>query len=315
MNFKTLALATVAAVGLSFSLPIRASAEVTVVADVVPVGMLVTRVLDGAGETHVLLPPGGTPHDYRMKPSDARALQSAALVVWVGEALTPWLEDPIRTLAADAGHLELLDLAATVRLVTNRGADFSVVRESDDDSGRGQDDHGGVDPHAWLHPANARIWTSEIAAELGRLDPDNADLYAANAEAARAEITAAEQDVRAMLAPVAGAPMLALHDAFAYLEDAFGLNVVGAVAASDDTKPGARRISEVRALIARTKPMCLLAEPGGNSDIVAPLVPAGGSLRTGRMDLLGADLNDPKATYPDLLRALGAAVRTCVDGT
>ena len=164
-----------------------------------------------------------------------------------------------------------------------------------------------------MHPDNAKAWVTAIAAELARLDPDNADLYAANAEAARAEIAAAAREVRDMLAPVQGAPMIVLHDAFIYFEDAFGVNVVGAIGDSDDTKPGARRIAEVRALVDRTTPKCLLAEPGSNTAIVEALGPAGSALKVARIDLLGADLNGENATYPNLLRALGTAIRECVD--
>ena len=83
-----------------------ASAEVRVVTDIAPVQSLVAMV---AGETpEVLIRPGVSPHDAALRPSDARALETAEVVVWIGPDLTPGLEGPIATLAGGARVLTLL---------------------------------------------------------------------------------------------------------------------------------------------------------------------------------------------------------------
>ena len=55
-----------------------------------------------------------------------------------------------------------------------------------------------------LTPANAQAWLGLIAAELARLDPENAATYAANAAAAAQRIDALDAEVAALLAPVEG---------------------------------------------------------------------------------------------------------------
>jgi zinc transport system substrate-binding protein len=42
--------------------------------------------MQGVGEPEMILPPGASPHGYAMRPSEAAALQSADVVVWIGEA-------------------------------------------------------------------------------------------------------------------------------------------------------------------------------------------------------------------------------------
>ncbi|MEC8041367.1 MAG: zinc ABC transporter substrate-binding protein [Pseudomonadota bacterium] len=65
-----------------------------VVTDIAPVHALVAQVMGDLGAPDLLVDPGSSPHSYAMRPSQARALEKADLVFWIGEPLTPWLEGP-----------------------------------------------------------------------------------------------------------------------------------------------------------------------------------------------------------------------------
>ena len=70
-----------------------AMAEVpSVVADTPVTASLVQQVMGDLGQPVLLLDKGADPHDFQMRPSQARALQNADLLVWVGPELTPWLD-------------------------------------------------------------------------------------------------------------------------------------------------------------------------------------------------------------------------------
>jgi zinc transport system substrate-binding protein len=75
-------------------------------------------------------------HDYQMRPSDAGALSGADVVIWTGAGLTPWLSEPIETLASGAAHLELLATPGWTALPMRKSAAF------DDGHDHGHDDHG-----------------------------------------------------------------------------------------------------------------------------------------------------------------------------
>ena len=62
-----------------------------VLADIAPVQSLVARVMQGVGTPDLLIPPGVSAHDMALRPSQARALSRADLVVWVGPEMSPWL--------------------------------------------------------------------------------------------------------------------------------------------------------------------------------------------------------------------------------
>lgn len=132
-----------------------------VVSDIPPVHGLVARVMQGVSEPQLLVRPGASPHSYSLRPSDARALSDADLVVWVGPALEPWLEGPLDELAAGAHQMRLLDLPDTLRLEFREGAVFSTGGE-DHDEGQGHEDahdrdhdhedaHGHEDAHEGDH--------------------------------------------------------------------------------------------------------------------------------------------------------------------
>jgi zinc transport system substrate-binding protein len=137
-----------------------AHAEVPRVAtDIAPVHSLVSMVMQGAGSPDLIIPPGASPHSYAMRPSEARAVAKADLVVWVGPSLAPWLEEPMSSLAQGAERLTLQDVEG-IRLLTNRsGVAFEAHDHGDhegqdhaehDDHGdhEGHDDHKGHDDHA-----------------------------------------------------------------------------------------------------------------------------------------------------------------------
>lgn len=118
--------------------PLRAEVP-QVVTDIAPVHALAAQVMDGVGAPELLVRPGQSPHSYALRPSQARALQEADLVVWVGEGLSPWLEKPLAALAGDGRMLELMEAEGTVKL-SYRGADDILAAAE-----AGHDDH---DDHA-----------------------------------------------------------------------------------------------------------------------------------------------------------------------
>lgn len=118
-----------------------------VATDIAPVHSLVSMVMDGVGTPDLIMPVGASPHSYSMRPSEARSLEQADVVFWVGEDLTPWLEGPMDTLAADAIKLELLTAHGVELLDFREDAIFGDHEDHHDDhDDHGHDDH--KDEHA-----------------------------------------------------------------------------------------------------------------------------------------------------------------------
>ena len=114
-----------------------------VAVDIAPVHSLVSRVMQGVAEPDLIIPPGASPHEYNLRPSEAEALQNANIVFWIGEDLTPWMEDAVETLAADADVTSLMEADGTVLLDFREDALFEAHDHGDDE----HDDHDDHDDH------------------------------------------------------------------------------------------------------------------------------------------------------------------------
>ncbi len=111
----------------------------SVAVDIAPVHSLVARVMDGVGEPSLIVQPGASPHEYNLRPSEAAALQEADLVFWIGEDLTPWMENAVETLAGGAAVTTLLEADGTTLLDFREDALFEAHDHGDDED---HEDHG-----------------------------------------------------------------------------------------------------------------------------------------------------------------------------
>lgn len=272
-------------------MPLAAQAEPPqVLTDIAAVASLVAQVTTGQTEPALLVPPGGGAHDFALRPSDASALSRADLVIWLGPQMTPWLEAPLARLAPEAAQLGLLQTPG-----------FTPLRAADGD----------IDPHAFLDPAIAGLWLSEIAASLAGADPDNTETYTANAEAARARLTVLDATLRAELAPLQGRGFIAPHAAFAYFARAYGLTLAGSIADEHASAPGAAHIADLRALAQSGTAVCILTDAETDARW-AEVIGAGTGARTAQADAEGAGLAPGPMLYEALMQDLGQTIAACL---
>lgn len=280
-----------------------------VVTDTAVTGALVQLVMGDLGQPEVLLAAGGDPHHYQLRPSQARSLQDAELLIWNGPTLTPWLQQPASDLASKAATLALLDQPGT------RLQDFAGGHEHGHDEGDDHDhdhDHGGPDPHAWLDPQNGALWVQRIAEALAQRDPEHAQTYAANARQAAAQITALEGELQAQLAPVRGKPFVVFHDAYGYFTHAFALQPAIAVSLGDASTPSAARLRTIRDQIAAQGAVCAFPEANHDARLLAA-VTEGSKTRVGAaLDPEGSMAQPGAGLYAALLRGMAGALVDCL---
>jgi len=277
-----------------------------VLVDTAPLHSLVAQVMGDVGQPDLLVPADALPHDFALRPSQARDLEAAQIVFWVGPELTPWLEDALATLSPDARRVEMLRVQGTIqrRLRPGGRAETPMLQMAEDAE---------LDPHAWLDPQNAQAWLMAIAQELALRDPGNAGAYRANALAAVEGVGALEAQMAATLAPVRDRPFIVYHDAFQHFEARFGMTLLGSVAAGEAASPGVRRMVEMRDLAAEKSARCLFTEPQVNGARLRQVF-EGSGIRAAVLDPLGADL-DPGATlYSGVIENIANTMASCLGG-
>ena len=291
-----------------------AAAAPEVVASIKPVHSLVAGVMRGLGTPVLLIGGVGSPHGYSLRPSEARALSEAELVFWIGGGLEASLAKPLTALAGDRARVIALAEAEGVRLLQARaGGPWEVPEEAHDHgTDTGVHDAGKqADFHIWLDPLNAIAIVRAAATALARADPKNAAVYRRNGTDTIKEIEALDREIAGTLAPVRERPYVVFHDAYQYLEKRYHLNAVGAVAASPERPPGARRLSEIRAKIAALGAVCVFTEPQFRPALVDTVV-AGSAAQSAVLDPLGAGLAAGPGAYFALMRGLADSLVGCL---
>jgi len=278
----------------------------TVVVSIKPLHALVAGVMQGVADPKLLVTGGGSPHGYALRPSEARALAGADLVIWGGPQLEAFLVKPLETLGHKARKLELL---ATIEgpLLALRGGGFWEAHGHDaEDGAPDNEEHGsaaGVNTHFWLSPLLAKQLVSHTAQTLSELDPENQLRYARNAARLQERLDELHLQLSQKLAPIKHVPYVVFHDAYRYFEETYGLNAVGAITLDAERSPGAKRISEIRDKIKTLKARCVFSEPQFESRLVETLI-AGSGACTGVLDPLGSDLPAGPESYFQLLNTL-----------
>lgn len=291
------------------ALPTLAAAEVPkVVTDIPPVQSLVAQVMGDLGTPAMLLDRGANAHSYQMKPSQARSLQDADLLVWIGPEMTPWLERA----AAAAGPRTSLSL---LHAEGTHLRDFDTDADHDHGHEEGAEEdhhHEGLDPHAWLDPDNAALWLDRIARELTALDPDHGPAYAANAEAARGRIAQMDATIRAELTPVAARPFVVFHAAYGYFAGHYGLNVAGSLSLGDAADPGAAHLAGLRAELVQDAVVCAFPEANHDARPIDRLIEGTGVRVGAALDPEGSQLDPGPELYRTLIQGLSDTIRNCL---
>ena len=296
-------------------------AEISVVTSIKPLHSLTSYIMEGVGEPELIIDGVASPHNFQIKPSHAKMLQNADLVIWVGEDLESFLPTALKSIPKDAVVFELLDQSGLKKLKfreknifeghDDHGHDEHAKKEDDHDD-HGHDDHGhghgSFDPHIWLDPANAKVIVKKITNQLSKIDKDNASKYKANSKKVIKDLDGLIKEVKNEINK--DASFVVFHDAYQYFEKRFGLNVIGALTVNPDVMPGAEQLSEIREVIEHEKAKCIFSEPQFNPNIINSIASDTG-VKTGVLDPLGANIDKGKNMYFDLIKDMSNSLKDC----
>ena len=293
-------------------------AEIKVVTSIKPIHSLVSYIMEGVGSPDLIVDGYNSPHGFSLKPSHAKMLQEADIVIYVGEGVEEFLEKPLESIASNAVKFELLGQSGIKKLKfrernifeghDDHGHDKKAKKEDHDDHGHDDHGHGQFDPHIWLDPMNAKIIVKKVTNQLSKLDKENSSIYKSNSKKALKELDQMIKEVKSDVNK--DAKVVVFHDAYQYFEKRFKVNIIGALTVNTDVLPGAEQLAEIREVIEHEKVTCVLSEPQFNPDIVETIA-KDTNISSGVLDPLGATLDSGKTLYFNLIKNISTSIKSC----
>ncbi|WP_303289244.1 zinc ABC transporter substrate-binding protein [Marinobacter sp. SS5-14b] len=299
MNFSTSAFT----LGLTAAIATFPASAANVVTSIKPLELLVKAVAGDSVSVSTIVPPGSSPHNYSMKPSQRRALEQAEAIFWVGPEMETFLSRLL------GGHE-----------FDGRVVAFTEISEGEDnhreDEHSGHDDHGhdhgdGEDPHIWTDPQLALNMARDIHARLITLEDMKKEELDANLARFEQDLNAAERDIKASLAPLQGISLFAYHSAFERFAEHYELQLDGVLTLNPELSPGARHIAEVQDKLRQANQPCLLTEPQFNRQWWRSIT-EGLNVTFSTWDPLATDIESTSEGYIQFQQSIADAVLECL---
>lgn len=264
----------------------------TVIAD------MARNVAGDAAVVESITRPGAEIHNYQPTPGDLLRAQGADLILWNGLGLELWFERFLSNLGEDVPSVTVSD-----------GIEPMSITEGPYD--------GRPNPHAWMSPNSAIIYVDNILAAFIEYDPENADIYQANADAYKAEIIAAIVPIQEELdsIPEAWRWLVTSEGAFSYLARDFGLQELFLWPINADQQGTPQQVRHVIDLVREFDIPCVFSESTVSARPAEQVARETGASYGGVLyvDSL-SEADGPVPTYIDLLRVTSGTIAACLAG-
>ena len=256
---------------------------------------MVEQVAGDKANVTTIVGPDADAHLYQPTTGDAVAVAKADLVITNGMGFETW----------SAQLIESSGTKAAVVVATEGITPLLVEGE--------------VDPHAWNALTNGITYVNNIEAALSAASPADAATFKANADAYRARLEALHNRALAEIAklPEDKRIVVTAHDAFGYLESAYGLTFLAPQGIDTEAEPSAKELAELISFLKDAGAGALFVENIANGDLIAQIsretgITIGGRIYSDALSVKGSPATSYLAMFThnlDLLTKTLAAAR------
>lgn len=275
------------------SLPASAQSPMKAVATFSILGDLLAEVAGDKVELSVVVGPDIDAHAYQPRPTDARALADAKVLVSNGLGFEGWIDR-----LAKAAPFKGKAIVATAGVATLKaGADHG--------HSHGHSHGHGPDPHCWQDVQRVRTYAANIAKGLAEADPPNAAYYRERAQAFDRRLVELDAWVKAEIAKVPADKRRAItgHDSFRYFSSAYGVKFQSPRGYNTSSEPSARDVAALIREVREHRIKALFVENMTNPGLIDQIAKESGAVVGPRLytdALSGPD--GPAPTYEKMMR-------------
>ncbi len=252
---------------------------------------LATILTEGVENTEItaLMGAGVDPHLYQPTESDIAAMNAADMVIYSGLYLEGQFDAVFEALREQGVLIHAMSEPVKRGGFTIGGFDLSEELVNVDD------------PHFWFDPRNWQLTTDDLALTLADVDPDNAQIYTANAAAYTAQMSVlfdwANEGMRSV--DEGQRYLVTSHDAFQYFGAAFGWQMQAIQGLSTEDEAGVGDIQATVDFIIQNEIPVVFVESSIPPDTIEAVVEAvqssGGEVRIGVREMYSDAMGVPGA--------------------
>jgi manganese transport system substrate-binding protein len=229
-----------------------------------------------------LTKPGTEVHTYQPTPSDLLRAQQAELILDNGLGLEKWADRFYTTLP----KVKRVTLSQGLSPIMIEGATTQP------------------NPHAWMSPKNAQRYVVAIQTALSQMDPSNAAIYQANAQAYNSKIQTLDTKLRQSIAQlsVSQRVLVTCEGAFSYLTRDYGLQEAYLWPVNAEQQGSPQQLEKVIGLVKAQKIPAVFCESTVNDRPQQQVAKETGAKLAGTLYVDSLSPPDgPAATYLQLL--------------
>lgn len=245
-----------------------------VYASVYPMYDFAKKIAGDKINVEMIMPQGTEPHGWEPDTEDIKKLENADMFIYNGAGLEDWTEKVINSLSNK--DLKVVEASEGVELIKST---HSHDHEEEDHNHEGEENHnhnheatennhnheatennhnheahedehedhhhGGMDPHVWISPKNAKIEMENIKNALVELDKENADYYESNYEKYAKILDELDAKYSEQLRDLPNKTIVVSHEAYGYLCKDYNLTQIGIKGVNAETEPDAKKMAEI----------------------------------------------------------------------
>jgi zinc transport system substrate-binding protein len=199
---------------------------------ILPQKYFVEQIAGNLIQVNVLVPPGSSPHNYEVLPSQMKDLAKSKAWIQVG-LLT--LEDALKA--------KLADINKNLAIINSSEGIIPIAGIEHEEAGHEHSANEAFDPHIWLAPTEVKIMAKNTLNALKVGFPQHSNAFDSNYTRFIARIDSVSTAIEQKLAPMKNRNILIFHPALAYYARQFNLSQIALE--FDGKEPSPKHMKEI----------------------------------------------------------------------
>lgn len=219
--------------------------KLKVYASVYPMYDFSKKIAGDKMDVELIMPQGIEPHDWEPDQDAIKNLEDADIFVYNGAELESWTDKVLTSLSNK--DLVTVEASKGVEVIESghdeHGHEMEAHEENEHEEH--EHDHGGLDPHVWLSPINAKIELENIKNAFVEADPDNKEYYENNFKEYANKFDELNEKYSKELSGLKNNKIVVSHEAYGYLCKEYNLEQIGIRGVNAETEPDAKKMADI----------------------------------------------------------------------